>query len=135
MKSIIRFVGLSLLLSLFVSCFKKKDEPHRVTYKVTGFADCSYIVNISYTDSTGKEAWVTTNNQHWSKTVNIPKGSHALLIAYSSRPREMSEWDIKREINGYNMNIDLSAKIISGDNVLEDENNGVVSLILLPESL
>lgn len=134
MKSIIRFVSLGLLLSLLSSCFKKKDEPFRVTYKVTGYADCSYFVTISYTDSTGNKAWVTTNDQHWSKTVSIPKGSHASLIAYPFRPRNRTEWDIKKEMNHYVSEFSFAAKIIAGDREVGGESSKIVSLVLLPES-
>ena len=130
MKRICQIISLSLLISVLCSCFRKREDTFQVTYKVDSYAECSYSVTISFIDSTGREAWVCTNNAHWSKTVNLPKGCSASLVAYPFHKVELNKRDLERGFIPVDRKIHLSAKIISGDKSIKDESSKIVSLVL-----
>lgn len=133
MKRFIRVTGFTMLIALLFSCFKRKEEPFCVTYKVDGYTDCLYSVNICFVDSKGKQSWVCTTNPHWTKTVKIPKGSCASLVAYPFRSKKLSKCELEKEIFTHDKKVYLSAKIISGDKAVEDEGSTLVSLVLVRE--
>lgn len=133
MKRIGQIIRLSLLIPFLCSCFKKKEEPFKVTYKVDRYSVCAYAVAITYIDSTGKSASACTTKPHWSKTVCLPKHSCASLVVSPFYSKEMRRRDFERGLFDVDTKIYLSAKIQSGDKVVRGESGEIVSLVLLSE--
>lgn len=133
MNRISRIISLSLFIPLLFSCFKKKEEPFCVTYKVDGYSERSYVVNIVFTDSTGHNTWVKTTDQHWSRKVSLPKEACASLVVYPSYSKEQFKQDFEKGLICNDITTYISAKITSGDRRATGEGSKIITLVMLPK--